>query len=503
LNPATPFAYPHFRVTLLVVAATNHRWHVIVSTYSKLLASALYSARPAKILDAALLCIKASINVLISQGLRRLLLQGAKAPNGDFWMRILNVIGSVDTKNGGTTEHVFASSRVWSRQGHDCHVLCLDRPDAVCVVRSPIVTIALGPTSKLYRRIARLLPFLRYGYSSAWGRWLRANAQNYDAIILNGLWNFTSYGSWLALRNLNVPYYVCPHGMLDPWLKEVRPADFFLRIVFWRLLESKVLRDARGVFFASEEERRLADETFLHRDCRSYVVGYGAEDVGGDPDTQKSAFLSAFPNLRGRRLILFLGRIHPKKGLDLLIDAFARLAKEFPAFDLIVAGPDELDMKRQLTKFAANFGVDDRIHWTGMLTGDQKSGAFHSSDFFVLPSHQENFGIAVVEALALAVPVLITKKVNIWREVRSSGGGHAVVDDVAGVTEGLKHMCRLPPDKLLTMKTNARNCFLERFNIENNATELANLMADLGNAPTTKRNRHAANSRPAADSRLT
>src|SRR3984885_12780703 len=117
-----------------------------------------------------------------------------------------------------------------------------------------------------------------------------------------------------------------------------------------------------------------------------------------------------------------------------------------------------------------------------MLTGEKKTGAFASCDFFALPSHQENFGIAVVEALAVAVPVLITKKVNIWREVESSGGGHAVADDVGGVVEGLKHMCGLPPPKLATMRINARKCFLERFNIEKNATELADIMAKLRNS---------------------
>jgi len=408
-------------------------------------------------------------------------------------VKILNVIGSIEARNGGTTDHVFSSSRVWARLGHSCHVLCLDPSDADCVVRSGVVTFAIGPKSEFYRRTVRFFPLLRYGYTPALGRWLRANAQNYDAIILNGLWNFTSYGSWLVLRKLNVPYYVCPHGMLDPWMKTMRPVGHFLRIVFWRLLERKVLRDARAVFFASEEERRLAGITFFQRDSYSHVVGYGAEDIVGDPDAQKSAFLSSFPNLRGRRLILFLGRIHPKKGVDLLIEAFARVAGEFPEFDLIVAGPDDMEMQRQLIKVVADFKVRERIHWTGMLTGEQKSGAFRCSDFFVLASHQENFGIAVVEAMAVAVPVLITKKVNIWREVQSGGGGHAVNDDIDGVVEGLRHMCRLPADRLAIMKINARNCFLKRFNIENNATELACLMMELGNGTEAQAGRQASN----------
>jgi glycosyltransferase involved in cell wall biosynthesis len=410
-------------------------------------------------------------------------------------VRILNVIGSVEARNGGTTHHVFASSRVWGRHGHQCHVLCLDPPDADCVARSSLVTFALGPRGEFHVRLSQLFPFLKYGYTPALGRWLRANAENYDAIILNGLWNFTSYGTWLALRNSSVPYYVCPHGMLDPWLKEARPARHFLRTVFWSLFERKVLRDAGGVFFASEEERRLAGQSFLQRDSHSYVVGYGTEDVRGDPEDQKSAFLSRFPQLRGRRLILFLGRVHPKKGLDVLVKAFARVTGEFPAFDLVVAGPDDMGMRQQLTNMASHLGVSGRIHWTGMLSGDQKSGAFLSSDFFALPSHQENFGIAVVEAMAAAVPVLISKKVNIWREVQSSGGGHAVMDNVGEVVEGLKHMCRLSPRELAIMKENARNCFCERFNIENNAAELASLMIKLGKPTNRKAAGHASTSK--------
>jgi len=114
-----------------------------------------------------------------------------------------------------------------------------------------------------------------------------------------------------------------------------------------------------------------------------------------------------------------------------------------------------------------------------MLTGDEKVGAILSSEFLILPSHQENFGIAVVEALALAVPVLISKRVNTWREIVSAGAGLAVTDDVGGVKEGLRQMSLLPSNEFRNMKTNARACFLQQFNIENNATELSKLMNSL------------------------
>jgi glycosyltransferase involved in cell wall biosynthesis len=394
-------------------------------------------------------------------------------------VKVLNVIGSVDPRGGGTTDHVFSSSQVWSRRGHECHILCLDPPDAACVARAPVVTFALGSQGRLYNFARRIFPFLRYGYTPNLVRWLKKNARSYDAVILNGLWNYTSYGSWLALRKSHVPYYVCPHGMLDPWLKEAYPTNHFLRTVFWNLFEWKVLRDARGIFFACEQEKQLAGQSFLRGTYHGYVVGYGTQDVSGDQDAQKSAFLSKFPRVRGRKLILFLSRIHPKKGLDLLIRAFARHAEKLFEFDLLIAGPDDIGLKAQLTKIAVKTGIGGRIHWTGMLTGDEKWGAFRLAEFFVLPSHQENFGIAVVEAMALAVPVLITKKVNIWREVQSCGAGRVVIDEIDEIADGLQYMCSLPQSEREIMAAKARDCFLERFNLDKNATELLNLMMSL------------------------
>lgn len=395
-------------------------------------------------------------------------------------MKILNVIGSVDRRGGGTTDHVFSCSQLWARDGHECHILSLDPPNAPCVSQSPVTIFALGNQGQFYSFLQRLIPPLRYGFTRNLKKWLRANAESYDAIILNGLWNYTSYGTWFAIRKLRVPYYVCPHGMLDPWLKEARPISHLFRTIFWNLFERKVLRDTNGIFFACEEERRLAGLGFLSDMRRGYVVAYGAQDIAGDPKLQKAAFLARFPQVLDRKLILFLSRIHQKKGLDLLIRAFARQAHMFTDFDLLIVGPDDVGLTPALKKIAAELSIADRVHWIGMLSGDEKWGAFRVAEFFVLPSHQENFGIAVAEAMALSVPVLITNKVNIWREVKSGGAGRITTDDSDGIADGLRYMCSLSKSDRQIFATNARNCFLEQFNLEKNATAFLNLMTSLG-----------------------
>jgi glycosyltransferase involved in cell wall biosynthesis len=390
-------------------------------------------------------------------------------------VRILNVIGSVDRRGGGTTDHVFSCSQLWAQAGHDCHILCLDAPTDACVLGAPVPTIALGRKGFL-RSIQRFLLPLRYGYEPNFGRWLRRHGAEYDAIILNGLWNYTSFGTWLAIKKLNVPYYVCPHGMLDPWLKSASPMRHLLRLVFWQLAEKRVLREARAVIFACEEEKRLACCAFLQDTGNSYVIPYGTKDVRGDPVSQKRAFFSRFDELQSRKLILFLGRIHPKKGIDLLIEAFALTANEFPEHDLLIAGPDDVGLVTNLSEAARELGIAHRVHWAGMLEGEEKWGAFRAAEFFVLPSHQENFGIAVAEAMALAVPVLITDKVNIWREVQSSGGAYVVTDSIDGIAEGLRAMCSLKIVERERMGQTARSYFVKHFDLEKNAAELLRLI---------------------------
>jgi glycosyltransferase involved in cell wall biosynthesis len=164
----------------------------------------------------------------------------------------------------------------------------------------------------------------------------------------------------------------------------------------------------------------------------------------------------------------------------LLILAFARQAHMFTDFDLLIVGPDDVGLTPVLKKIAAELGIADRVHWIGMLSGDEKWGAFRVAEFFVLPSHQENFGIAVAEAMALSVPVLITNKVNIWREVKSGGAGRITTDDSDGIADGLRYMCSLSKSDRQIFATNARNCFLEQFNLEKNATAFLNLMTSLG-----------------------
>jgi len=345
-------------------------------------------------------------------------------------MRILHVIATIDPAAGGPTEVVRVLIEQRPPQS-SAEVLSLDDPAAQFVRNAPFTIHALGPVRSVYAYSARLLP------------WLRANRQRFDGVVVHGLWQFGGLAVWRSMAR-RVPYVVFPHGMLDPYFKRAFPIKHIKKWIYWALVEYWVLRAARRVLFTCNAEAELANHCFwLHR-WQPQVVPFGTTPPTGDQALQQNAFFVACPALRNRRFLLFLGRIHPKKGCDLLVDAFVKLAATDPELDLVMAGPDAQNWRAKLQQNATAAGIASRIHWPGMLEGDRKWGAFYASEAFVLPSHQENFGIAVAEAMACARPVLLSNKVNIADEIAADGAGLMEVDTAEGTERLLARWIALP-----------------------------------------------------------
>jgi glycosyltransferase involved in cell wall biosynthesis len=174
--------------------------------------------------------------------------------------------------------------------------------------------------------------------------------------------------------------------------------------------------------------------------------------------------------LHGKPYLLFLGRIHPKKGCDLLLEAFAKVADA--GLQLVMAGPDETGWGSELKEQAGQLGISERVIWTGMLRGDAKWGAFYGSEAFVLPSHQENFGIAVADALACGVIPLISDKVNIAPDVAADGAGLMDTDSVEGTIRLLTGFQELNPEQRKQMRARAEECYRRRYALQNAAQEV-------------------------------
>jgi glycosyltransferase involved in cell wall biosynthesis len=370
-------------------------------------------------------------------------------------MKILRVISTLDPAYGGPVEGLRSQTASLARLGHETEVVTLDAESDPRITDLAAKVHVLGPSyGGKYRFNPRLLP------------WLEANNQRFDCVIVHGIWQYHSFCTWLAYRRKKTPYFVYTHGALDPWFKVTYPLKHLKKWLYWPWAEYRVLKDASAVLFTSEEERLLAAHSFWLYRAREKVVPYGIEAAPGDLDVAREHFYRQYPEYRGKRYLLFLSRIHPKKGCDLLIEAFARVTAQFPDLYLVMAGPDQIGWSEDLQRQARSLGIGNRVLWPGMLTGEIKWGAYHAAEAFILPSHSENFGIVVAEALACGCPVIITNQVNIWREINAARAGLVCADEADSLQHTLIQFMVLSPEERQEMSQNARHCFQTRFDID-------------------------------------
>jgi len=370
-------------------------------------------------------------------------------------MKILHVIRSVNPSHGGPVEVIKQVSPALEEMGHEVCVASLDLPEDPWVSGFPLKIHPLGQSRGGFGYSPKLIP------------WLQANAPGFDGIISHGLWQFNGMAVWRALQRTGKPYFVFPHGMLDPWFRSAYPIKHLKKALYWQLAERFVLSNARNVLFTCEEERDLARKTFAPYDCREEIITLGTSRPTASPAELREAFLEKFPELRGKRILLFLGRLHDKKGCDLLLQAFAAVST---GMHLVFAGPcEEESYLKRLRQLAAHGAVS----FIGLIGGPIKWGALAAAEAFILPSHQENFGMAVAESLAMGTPVLISNRVNIWREIQTDGAGLVESDNLEGTRNLLTRW--LSSDQGL-MREAALTCFTTRFDIRRTAENIVSLL---------------------------
>lgn len=402
-------------------------------------------------------------------------------------MRILHIIGTLDPQAGGPSNAVRRIVAAYPALGSEGEILTLDAPGAPFLVDIGLTVHTLGPVST------------RFGYNRQLIPWLRRNRARFDGVVVHGLWQ---YIGWAVRRTIDphTPYLVFTHGMLDPYFKNAYPLKHLKKICYWLASEYWVLKDANRVLFTSAEEAARAVKSFWPSRWSAFVVPYGTSAPEIDAAAARDAFLKAFPALRrpdgsAKPYILFLGRIHAKKGCDLLLEAFSRVAQRVPDLQLVFGGPEtfvtgspskhasgkrassDSGLSTELARQAAACGVGERVHWTGMLHDDQKWGAFFACEVFALPSHQENFGIAVAEALACGKPVLISDKVNISQQIVHDGAAFVGTDTIEGTVRTLEQWVALTPAQKITMGALAFDCFRRNYDMRANASGIVDIFS--------------------------
>ena len=390
-------------------------------------------------------------------------------------MKLLHIMRSVNPAEGGPIEALIQSDPVWRRLGHQREIVSLDTPGDPWVRACPIPTHAMGsPTLKQWQKQAS---WLRYGYTPRMVPWLRTHVGRYDTIVVNGLWNYASFAARRVLPFQPKPYFVFTHGMLDPWFRKAYRRKHCAKQMSWLVSEGPLLHAARAVLFTSEGECHAAQDAFWPYRFAHNVSGYGTADSPQASPGSDLAFRSHVPGLGDRPYLLFLGRLHRKKGCDLLLRAFAQVASSHPGIDLVLAGPDVSGTSAELMRLAEELSISRRVHWPGMLGGEAKWGALYGCTAFVLPSHGENFGIAVVEAMACGKPVLLSDRVNIAAEIAAAGAGLVRPDTVGGCSELLAGFFSLSDEERHALGSRARHHFLQCFDIEKVAQGALRILA--------------------------
>ena len=275
-------------------------------------------------------------------------------------------------------------------------------------------------------------------YTVSWPlwRWLGAHIRDYDLIHIHALFSFaTTAGAFWATRR-GIPYLVRPLGALNSWgIHNRRP---FLKQLSLLMIERRILANAAAVHFTSERERSEAE--LVESGIRSVVIPNPVATVPVERNEGTKKLFLKYPQLAGKRIVLFLSRVDPIKGLELLLNGFGKVRATHPDAALVVAGNGDVGFAARLRELARQLGIERDVIWTGFLEGQEKQAAFAAADIFVLPSYSENFGVATVEALARGLPVVVSDQVGIHSEVAEAKAGLVVGCDANEVSDAVVRM---------------------------------------------------------------
>jgi glycosyltransferase involved in cell wall biosynthesis len=255
-----------------------------------------------------------------------------------------------------------------------------------------------------------------WGFSRTLGEALWSEIGRFDIVHIHSVYMFHTLVAATACRRQGIPYIIRPHGTLDPFLLR---RGRFKKSAYMALIEKRNLDLAAAIHYTSEEEMHLAHARFGIQ-APAVVVPFGVDPMEFENLPDPTEFGRWFPETRGKRIVLFLSRLNFKKGLEVLVAAFAQLA-DLRDVHLVLAGPEDHGYGALVRRWVSNHGLTDRTTFTGMLVERDKRAALSAASVFVLPSRTENFGFAVFEAMAAGVPTIVSDRVHFARELERAG----------------------------------------------------------------------------------
>jgi glycosyltransferase involved in cell wall biosynthesis len=344
-------------------------------------------------------------------------------------MRIFHILPSLDPADGGVPKIAVRLAAAQAALGHDVQILVYRRPNAQNSIDQELRAIPGSNMLKLnYLPVAD--PWEQYTASQA-RRVVTGIIRDFDFLHLHDLWRPLSKRAAAIAFQCGVPYTILLNGMLDPW--SLSQKRWKKKLGFAVLGYREMLDRAAFLHAGNDDEVRLIRPLGLLPEIRVIPNGIFAEEIA--PMPAFGSFSGKYPQLASRPFILFMGRLHYKKGLDYLADAFAKVASRFPEFMLVVAGPDggaEDDFRRRIDAL----GVADRVVLSGPVWGNDRLAAMADAACFCLPSRQEGFSLAITEAMGCGLPVVISEGCH-YPQVSEVGAGFVLPLDADAFADAL------------------------------------------------------------------
>lgn len=377
-------------------------------------------------------------------------------------MKILIVIPALGIVYGGPSKIVAELAQALGNHGIDIDIVTTNANGST-TLDVPLHTWVI---EKSYR--VKYFPYWQiseYKFSWSLTGWLCQHIADYDLVHTNAIFSYPVLPAHWICQLHRVPYIVTPHGMLEPWALSYKA---WKKRLYYTLFEKKSLQNASAIQITGSPEVNNVKSLGIETPLIFAPNGIHYQDFETPPDP--NVFYQQFPDTRNKTLILFLGRIDPKKGLDLLATAFAKVNAQFPQTHLIIAGPDNTGFLPVAQSYFAQAGCLDAVTFTGMLTGSVKYAALAAANLYVAPSYSEGFSMSVLEGMASGLPCVITTGCNFPEAAKAEAA--FVVNIDADEIASILIQCLKSPQQAKEIGDRARKLILEKYTWDRIASNL-------------------------------